>query len=622
VRELIADGRVHVFDGAMGTQLYGRGVFVNVCYDEITLSRPGLVRQIHRDYVDAGAEIVETNTFGANPVKLSSYGLADRTEELNAAAAKLAREAVGSRASVAGAIGPLGIRIEPYGPTGTDEALALFRRQVTGLLEGGVDGFVLETFSDLAEIECAHRAVRAESDLPVVAQMTVGQDGKSAYGTDAAHIARALAATGADVIGLNCSVGPAVLLDAIEEMSEATNVPLSAQPNAGLPRTVRDRQIYMASPEYVAEYARRMVAVGVRFVGGCCGTTPAHIRKIREAVGGAAPRAAVRGGLTRVVEPATGAAAATVVVEPVPLRERSKLGAKLADGRPAVLVEIRPPHSWDPAEVTGPARALAAAGVDAVSLVDTARSRIRMGALAAAAVVERDVGVETLMHYTCRGRNMLGMLSDLLGAAALGLRNVLVVSGDAPALGPYPDATDVVDIDSIGLTHVVQGLNRGVDPGGTPIGAPTRFVQGVTIGEGAQDRARELERLAYKLEAGADFAITQPVFDVAELEPFLALAARHRVPVIAGILPLPSLRSAEFFANEVPGVSLPASVVERMRRADGRGSDAAREEGIRIAVEVIEAALPLVQGLHLSAPRRDVEVALRVLREAGVAGAA
>jgi homocysteine S-methyltransferase len=245
-----------------------------------------------------------------------------------------------------------------------------------------------------------------------------------------------------------------------------------------------------------------------------------------------------------------------------------------------------------------------------------------MGALAAAAVVERDVGVETLMHYTCRGRNMLGMLSDLLGAAALGLRNVLVVSGDAPALGPYPDATDVVDIDSIGLTHVVQGLNRGVDPGGTPIGAPTRFVQGVTIGEGAQDRARELERLAYKLEAGADFAITQPVFDVAELEPFLALAARHRVPVIAGILPLPSLRSAEFFANEVPGVSLPASVVERMRRADGRGSDAAREEGIRIAVEVIEAALPLVQGLHLSAPRRDVEVALRVLREAGVAGAA
>jgi homocysteine S-methyltransferase len=304
--------------------------------------------------------------------------------------------------------------------------------------------------------------------------------------------------------------------------------------------------------------------------------------------------------------------------EPVPLRERSKLGAKLAGDAPVTLVEIRPPHSWDGAEVTAPARALVAAGVDAVSLVDTARSRIRMGALAAAAVIEREVGIETLVHYTCRGRNMLGMVSDLLGAAALGLRNVLVTSGDPPALGPYPDATDVVDIDSIGLTHVVQGLNRGLDPGGTPIGAPTRFVQGVTISEGALDRARELERLAYKLEAGADFAITQPVFDVAELEPFLALAAQHETPVVAGILAFPSLRQAEFLANEAPGVRVPAHIVERMRQADAHGPDAAREEGIRIAVEAVRAARPLVRGFHLSAPRRDVEVALRVLREAGI----
>jgi homocysteine S-methyltransferase len=645
MRDLIGDGRVHVFDGAMGTQLYARGVFVNVCYDEITLRRPELVREIHREYVDAGAEIVETNTFGANPVKLSSYGLAGRTEEINRAAARLAREAVGRRAAVAGAIGPLGVRIEPFGPTSTEEAVALFGRQVAGLLEGGVDGFVLETFSDLAEIECACRAVRAQSDLPVVAQMTVGQDGKSAYGTDPAHLARALAATGADVIGLNCSVGPAVLFDAIEEMAAVTDVPLSAQPNAGLPRTVRDRQIYMASPEYVAEYARRMVGLGVRFVGGCCGTTPDHIRKIREAVGGQAahragsaraPRAgerasgkertAARGrpsgdpSVTGQPRASTASALASAGMEPVPLAERSALGAKLAAGRFAVLVEIRPPHSWDPAEVTEPARALARAGVDAVSLVDTARSRIRMGALPAAAVVEREAQVETLLHYTCRGRNMLGMLSDLLGAAALGLRNILVTSGDPPALGPYPDATDVLDIDSIGLTHVIQGLNRGLDPGGTPIGPPTRFVQGVRVSEGAQDRANELERLAYKLEAGADFAITQPVFDPGELEPFLALCAKHGTPVIAGILAFPSLRHAEFLANETPGVRVPAEVVERMRRADALGAEVAREEGIRIAAEAIRAVRPLVQGLHVSAPRRDVGVALRVLAEAGLSG--
>jgi homocysteine S-methyltransferase len=616
---LIDDGRVHVFDGAMGTELYGRGVFVNVCYDEITLSRPELVRQIHKDYADAGAEIVETNSFGANPVRLSSYGLADRTEELNAAAARVARQAVGARAKVAGAMGPLGIRIEPWGPTGREEAVALFRRQVVGLLEGGIDGFVLETFSDLAEIECALRAVRAETDLPVMAQLTVGQDGKSAYGTDATHIARALTEMGADVIGLNCSVGPAVMLDAIEEMAGATSLPLSAQPNAGLPRTVRDRQIYLASPEYVAEYARRMIDVGVRFLGGCCGTTPDHIRALRTVVDEAAPpqTRTVAAGASAPARRAsvTGESAA---VDPVPLAERSAWGAKLASGRPVVSVEILPPHSWDAAEVVGPARELAAAGVDAVSLVDAARSRIRMGALAAAAVVEREVGLETVVHYACRGKNMLSMLPELLGAAALGLRNILVVSGDPPALGPYPDATEVLDIDSIGLTHVIQGLNRGVDPGGTSIGRPTRFAQGVVVNEGAQDRTRELERLAYKLEAGADFAVTQPVFDVAELEPFLELAARHRTPVIAGVWTFPSLRSAEFLANEVPGVAVPPALVERMSRAEASGPEAALEEGVAIALEVIGAVRSLVQGIHLNAPRRNVSVALRVLREAGV----
>jgi methionine synthase / methylenetetrahydrofolate reductase(NADPH) len=424
---------------------------------------------------------------------------------------------------------------------------------------------------------------------------------------------------GADVIGLNCSVGPAVMLDAIEEMAEATSLPLSAQPNAGLPRTVRDRQIYLASPEYVAEYARRMIDVGVRFLGGCCGTTPDHVAALRAVVDEAAPRqagpAVRRAGARRSRATATGESAP---VDPVPLGERSAWGAQLASGHPVVSVEILPPHSWDPAEVVGPARELAAAGVDAVSLVDAARSRIRMGALAAAAIVEREVGLETVVHYTCRGKNMLSMLPELLGAAALGLRNILVVSGDPPALGPYPDATEVLDIDSIGLTHVVQGLNRGVDPGGASIGRPTRFVQGVVVNEGALDRQRELERLAYKLEAGADFVVTQPVFDVAELEPFLELTAQHRTPVIAGVWPFPSLRSAEFLANEVPGVAVPPALVERMRRAEASGPEAALEEGVAIALEVIGAVRPLVQGIHLNAPRRNVSVALRVLREAGM----
>jgi homocysteine S-methyltransferase len=612
---LIEDDLVHVFDGAMGTLLYGRGVFVNVCYDELNRRRPELVRQIHDEYVAAGAEILETNTFGANPVKLSSYGLAEQTEEINRAAAELAQAAAGIRASVAGAIGPLGIRIEPWGPTAREEAVTFFGRQVNGLLEGGVDGFVLETFSDMSEIGCAVAAVRGLTDLPIIAQMTVGPSGKTAYGNDATLIARELTELGVDVVGLNCSVGPAVMLDAIEEMAEATDLPLIAQPNAGLPRTVRDRKMYLASPEYMAQYAKRMIDAGVRFVGGCCGTTPDHTKQIRRAVASLQPKRVV------TAEPVA-EAGVDAATEAVPLDVRSAWGRKLARGEPVVSVEIIPPRGWDRAALVEPARRLKVAGVDTLAIVDNPRSLSRMSALSAALIVEHEVGIESLVHYTCRDRNMLGMISDLLGAAAAGIRNVLVVSGEPLLQGPYPDATAVFDIDSIGMTHVMNGLNRGIDPGGNSIGAPTEFVQGVAANPGAVDQEREVERYRYKIEAGADFAVTQPIFDPEALERFLDRLGNGSIPVIAGIWPFLSLRNAEFLAYEVPGVVVPDEIVERMRGAQESGPDAALEEGVLIALEMIEAVRPSVQGYHLSAPSRRVDVALRVLREAGVSATA
>jgi homocysteine S-methyltransferase len=612
LRQLLDDTGVHVLDGAMGTMLYSRGVFVNVCYDELTLKQPALVQEVHETYVRAGAEILETNTFGANPVKLSGFGLDDRTEEINRAAAELAHRAARGRALVVGAVGPLGIRIEPWGPTARSEAVAHFTRQTTGLAEGGVDGFILETFSDLEEIHAALEAARAAAPgLPVIAQMTVGEDGTTSYGTPVETIATRLLEWGADVVGLNCSVGPGPMLEAIERIAEVSTLPLSAQPNAGLPRAVGDRRIYLASPDYMAQYARRLTAAGARFSGGCCGTTPEHIRRIRECVADARPRRVSVG--VPVIPQSEGAGA-----PPVPLAARSAWARKIAEGTFVRSVEVVPPRGWDPAGMLQQCRTLREAGVDAVNLVDGSRAQSRMGVLPAALLVEREVGLETVFHYTCRDRNMLGMLSDLLGAAAGGLRNVLIVTGDPPTAGPYPDATAVFDIDSIGLTNVVRRLNQGLDPGGTSIGEPTRFVIGVAANQGAIDRERELERFHWKVEAGAEFAVTQPVFDPAELAGFLERIAPWRIPVIAGIWPLTSLRNAEFLANEVPGAQVPEAVLERMREAEAGGPEAAHAEGIRIAQEVLDAVRGMVQGVQVSTPGGRVEVALEALGQLAV----
>ena len=597
---------MHLFDGAMGTMLYAKGFFLNVCYDELALKQPQLVREVHEEYVRAGAEIIETNTFGANPVKLGAHGLADETERINRVAAELARTAAGDRASVVGAIGPLGLRLEPFGPTSRDEARDRFRRQVDGLLAGGVDGFVLETFSDVEEIHAALRAVRDACDLPAVTQMTIGDDGFTAYGTTPEDFARRLAEWGADVIGVNCSVGPAGVLDAVERLAKATDLPLSAQPNAGLPKDVGDRKIYLASPEYMASYARRMVEAGARFIGGCCGTTPEHIRKMRDYLASVAPRQ------PSVVVSREAVIATSGGVAEIPLAQRSRWGKKLAAGEFVTSVEIVPPKGVNPEPMLAQCRALKAAGVDAVNVPDGPRAQSRMGVLPSAMLIEREVGLETVIHYCCRDRNLLGMLSDILGAAAAGLRNILIITGDPPKMGPYPDSTAVFDIDSIGLTNLVYRLNHGLDPGNNPIGAPTRWAIGVGVNPAAVDPDRELSRFHWKVDAGAEFAVTQPVFDPRQLEAFLKAVEGYRIPIVAGIWPLLSLRNAEFLANEVPGVSVPDEVLARMRAAQEKGKEAALAEGVRIAREMFARVKGMVQGVQVSAPFGKVEVALEV----------
>jgi len=629
LERLLDPERIVVFDGAMGTMLYARGVFINVCYDELNVRAPDMVRDVHDEYVKAGAEVLETNSFGANRTKLSPYGLETQVRDLNLAAARLARSSAGDTRLVAGAVGPLGVRMEPYGPTARAEARALFIEQMTALRDGGVDCFILETFSDVEEMEQAVRAAReVDSAMPVIAQMTIGVDGLTPFGVSPEAVARALDGFGADVIGLNCSVGPQTILEAIEKMAPVTRRKLSAQPNAGMPREVSGRSMYMASPEYMATYAHHLVQAGAKVVGGCCGTTPAHIRAIVEGIRPLAPRhsgivqhatvadSAGRGRLSRVVEgdgtsPSSSRPVATGV-EPVPFVERSQWAAKLARGEFVTSVEIVPPRGVDASAMLRDVGALKRAGVDAVNVPDGPRAQSRMSAVLVSILIQQQLGIEAVTHYCCRDRNLLGMLSDLLGASAMGLHNVLVITGDPPKMGPYPDATAVFDIDSIGLTNLVSRLNRGLDPGGNAIGMPTRFVIGVGVNPAAVDPAQERRRFEWKVEAGAEFAITQPVFDVAQLERFLGTLGDSRIPVVAGIWPLTSARNAEFLANEVPGVTVPAGIIQRMRNASAKSKEHAIAEGIAIAREMLEQVRGSVQGVQVSAPFGKVELALRV----------
>jgi homocysteine S-methyltransferase len=596
-------------DGAMGTLLYAKGIFINRSYDELNLSQPDLIRGVHHDYLQAGAEIIETNTFGANSFRLGRHSLADKVRDINRAGARLAREAAKSfDVWVAGSVGPLGTRIEPLGKTSFQEARDAFREQIEALVEGGVDLLILETFGYLEEIHQAILAAREVApSVPLVAQVTIDEDGNCLDGSDPETFAPKLAEWGADIIGCNCSVGPVAMLDAIERVRAATSLPLAAQPNAGIPRSVDGRNIYLCSPEYMASYARKFVAAGVRVVGGCCGTTPDHIRIMKSALRAGEARgkntsAHVIGGPAPKATPA------------VPMEERSALGSKLARGEFVTMVEIVPPKGTDISKEVEGARFLKSVGVDAVNIPDSPRASARMSNQALSLLIQREVSIDAILHYTCRDRNVLCIQSDLLGAAAVGIRNLICITGDPPKMGNYPDATAVFDVDAIGLVNIVRSLNHGLDLGGNPIGTGTGFVIGVGANPGLTDLDEEIRRFEYKVKAGAEYAVTQPVFDLRLLENFLKRIEHCRIPVVAGIWPLVSVRNAEFMKNELR-VSVPDSILERMARA--QTPELARAEGVAIAREMLIAARQMVQGAQISAPMGRYTSAVDVLEALG-----
>jgi methionine synthase I (cobalamin-dependent)/5,10-methylenetetrahydrofolate reductase len=595
----IFGSRTVLCDGAMGTSLYARGIFINRCFDELNLSDPELVRTIHDEYLQAGAEIIETNTFGANAFRLLRYGLQDRVFEINQAGASLARRAAeqiedkqASHAYVAGAVGPLGVLLEPLGKVSLDEARAAFSEQIRGLVAGGVDMLIIETMSALNEAEQALKAARETApELPVMAMVTVDEDANCLDGSSPETAAARLTEWGADAIGCNCSVGPATVLTALERMATVSDVPLAAMPNAGMPRAIDGRNIYLCSPEYMASFARKFLKAGVQFIGGCCGTTPNHIR---------AMKSALRAVDAQKISVASASKEPILSETPPPaLADRSLIGNLISRGEFVTMVEIVPPRGISCTKEIEGARLLAALGVHAINVPDSPRASARMSAQSLCIQIQQHTGIETILHYTCRDRNVLSIQSDLLGASSIGLKNILCLTGDPPKLGNYPDATAVFDVDAIGLVNIVRRLNHGLDIGSNPIGASTGFTIGVAANPGVPDIENEIRRFAFKVEAGAEYAITQPVFDLRLLEVFLKRIEGFRIPVIAGIWPLTSLRNAEFMKNDLR-VSMPDEIMTRMQNADS--PELSRAEGIRIAQEMLAESRGMVQGTQVSAP--------------------
>jgi methionine synthase / methylenetetrahydrofolate reductase (NADH) len=596
-------------DGAMGTALYARGVSPDACFDVLNVSSPGLVQAVHAEYVAAGADCVETNTFGANRFKLAGHGLADRVREINRAGVTLARdvrETAGRDFYVLGSIGPSGKYLAPLGTLSEADAREAYREQAEALVEGGVDGFVIETFSDLTEIGLAVEAVRSISDLPIVAQVAFTDEGVTFTGHAPDQVARHLRALGVEAFGANCSVGSSVLYDVLERMlHDAAGVPLAIQPNAGLPSRIGERLIYLSSPAYMAEYAGRMVEAGARLVGGCCGTTPAHVAAMREVLDRRAPstrRAPARTATTRVVAAAETAGLATA-------RPPTLLQRRLDAGEFVVTVELDPPRGHTVDKLVQGAKLLQERGVEIVDVNDGSLGRVRMSVLATALLVRDGTGLDVNMHFTCRDRNLMGIQADLLGAHALDIRNILAMTGDPPRAGDYTNATAVFDVDGVGLIEVLRRMNEGLDATGKSIGEPTAFCIGAALDPAAEDVDREIERFHRKVQAGARWVQTQPVYDFAQLDRFLERAGGSPVPVVVGVLPLHSFRHAEFLHNEVPGITIPDAVRARLREA----GDRALRAGIALAQSLVHEVRRRYAGAYLMPSFGRFEVIAEVL---------
>lgn len=600
--ERLQDGVV-VCDGAMGTMLYARGVFLNRCFDELNLSNPALVQGIHEEYLEAGAEVVETNTFGAHRFKLGPHGFEGQVAKINREGARLARAAARGRGLVAGSLGPLGKPLEPFGNVTFADAVAAYREQAEGLLEGGVDLFLVETMPSLDQARAALTAIRGLCALPVVVSLTFTEEGTTFYGDKPEDVVHTLEEWEVPVIGANCSQGPQPMLETLQRMAGAAKkAKLCAMPNAGAPALVEGRYVYLCTPEYMASYARRFLAAGVSVVGGCCGTTPAHIRSLMRSVRMVQPAR----DLVTVLPPARAREAPT----PVAREEKSPLARSLGK-KFVVSVELDPPKGADAGRIIDRAQYCKEKEIDAINVADGPRASARMSAQSLCVLLQSKVGVDTILHYTCRDRNLLGIQSDLLGAYALGLRNILAITGDPPKLGDYPDATAVYDVDSVGLIRILDHLNHGCDLAGNLIGPAL----GIHIGCGADpskpDLEKEVRRLEEKVRAGAEFIMTQPIYDPRAVERFLAMIRGLERPVLIGILPLYSHKNAEFLHNEVPGMSIPEDIRERMRRA-GSG-DQAQAEGVSIAQDALRAAREAAQGAYIMPPFNKVELAVRVI---------
>ncbi len=611
------DEGVVLADGAMGTLLYDRGIPFDRSFDLLNLSDPALVQGIHRDYIRAGAQLIETNTFGANRFRLAAHGAVEDARRVNRAGAQIARNAreeVGEAVFVAGAMGPLGRPVAPLGTIPREEAVEAYAEQVEGLVEGGVDLLMIETQTDVEEMKLAVQAVRRVTDLPLVVEMTFTEDGRTLYGAYPEDVARAVQGLNVDVLGANCSVGPQALLEIIERLRRRTALPISVMPNAGMPRFVHGRFHYLASPDYFAEYAVRFKGVGARLIGGCCGTTPAHIRRMREALSSPAsgevaspegPAVVARSERPAAVASPPPAEEAAFGIDPA---SRSLLAGKLARGEFVVSVEVDPPRGTRSKKMIEGALFLREAGVDTINVADSPMARVRMSSLALATMISQQVGIETILHFTCRDRNLMAIQSDLMGAYALGIRNILALTGDPPRIGDYPNATAVFDVDSIGLIRVLKQLNAGTDLAGNSIGEPTRFVIGCAVNPVAEDFGAEIERFQQKVEAGAEFAMTQPLYELDPLTRFLDAAGKPRIPILLGLLPLQSHRHAEFLHNEVPGIEIPSQAREAMRDAGEKGI----EVGIEMCRSLLLQARDLVEGAYLMPSFGRYEVVARV----------